>query len=69
MMTTAPRERRQRSKPTPSAAIPGGNKSGTVRGALCPLRLGFEGALHGGRSQRQRLSVGWKSQTEISEGS
>lgn len=29
MMTTAPLERRQQSKQTPSAGIPGGNKSGT----------------------------------------
>lgn len=28
-MTTAPLERRQQSKQTPSAGIPGGNKSGT----------------------------------------
>lgn len=54
MMTTAPRERRQQSKQTLSAAIPGGNKSGTgVFGWLFALSIWGFRMLSIGREESQ----------------
>lgn len=60
-MTTAPRGRRQQSKQTPSAAIPGGNKSGTeIFGWLCTLCTWDFGVLSIWREESQCQSSVWE---------